>query len=219
MAKLQWDQVGQKEYEVGADMAVLYKQDSSGTYPKGVAWNGFTNFTESPSGAEETALYANNAKYGSLRSAEEFGGTLEAYTYPDEFAECNGNIEIAPGVMAGQQTRKPFGFVCRTKIGNDTEGDTHGYKYHLVYGAVASPSEVAHASINDSPEVNPLSWEITTTPVEIPGGKPSAKITIDSRNTDPSKLKEIEKILFGDEETEARLPLPQELATLMAADF
>ena len=219
MSKLVWDNTGDRLYETGVKQGVLYPISSSGTYPKGVAWNGLTAVTESPSGAEATALYADDMKYLNLYSAEEFGATVEAYTYPEEFGECDGSAEIAQGVQIGQQTRKAFGMCYRTTIGNDTEGDAHGYKLHIIYGAMASPSEKAYATINDSPEAITFSWELTTTPVNVTGKKPTASITIDSTKADPTKLAELEAILYGSDGgsgTDARLPLPDEIATLMA---
>ena len=216
MAKLTWDQTGQKIYETGVDHGVLYPA-SEGTYPKGVAWNGLTNVTESPSGAEPSPIYADNIKYVNLMSAEEFGATVEAYTYPDEFAECDGSKELTKGVYAGQQPRKTFGLCYRTKIGNDVDGDDHGYKLHLIYGALAAPSERAYATVNDSPEATTFSWELSTTPVEVTGGKPTACLTIDSTKVDATKLAALEKILYGDDSTEARLPLPNEVAETLKA--
>lgn len=216
MAKITWDEAGKRYYETGVKNGVLYPQ-VSGAYPKGVAWNGLTAVTESPSGAEATPLYADDIKYLNLYSAEEFGATIEAYTYPDEFAECDGSASLATGVYAGQQARKAFGLSYKTTLGNDTDGADHGYKLHLIYGAMASPSEKAYATINDSPEAITFSWEVTTTPVNVTGLKPTASITIDSTKADPDKLAALEKILYGDTEVEARLPLPNEIATLMTA--
>ena len=219
MSKLVWDQTGEHYYETGVKMGVLYPQSASGTYPKGVVWNGLTAVTESPSGAEATPLYADDVKYLNLYSAEEFGATIEAYTYPDEFAECDGSAEVATGVTIGQQKRKAFGLCYRTTIGNDTEGNDHGYKIHIIYGAMASPSEKAYATINDSPEAITFSWEITTTPVSVSGFKPTASVTIDSTKVDGAKLKQLEAILYGDNGSssagEARLPLPDEIVTLI----
>ena len=222
MSKIVWDQTGDRLYETGVKNGVLYPQ-SNGTYPKGVAWNGLTAVTESPSGAEATALYADDMKYLNLYSAEEFGATVEAYTYPEEFGECDGSATIATGVQIGQQTRKAFGLCYRTVIGNDTDGDAHGYKLHIIYGAMASPSEKAYATINDSPEAITFSWELTTTPVSVTGKKPTASIVIDSTKADPTKLAALEVILYGKDPTtsggddgeEPRLPLPDEIATLM----
>ena len=219
MSKLVWDQTGERYYETGVKMGVLYPQSASGTYPKGVVWNGLTAVTESPSGAEATPLYADDVKYLNLYSAEEFGATIEAYTYPDEFAECDGSAEIATGVTIGQQNRKAFGLCYRTTIGNDTDGNDHGYKLHIIYGAMASPSEKAYATINDSPEAITFSWEVTTTPVSVSGFKPTASVTIDSTKVDGTKLKQLEAILYGDNGSssagEARLPLPDEIVTLI----
>lgn len=216
MSKLEWDKTGERLYETGVKQCVLYPQASGGTYPKGVAWNGITAVTESPSGAEASPIYADDTKYLNLMSTEEFGATIEAYTYPEEFAECDGSSEIAKGVTIGQQKRKAFGLCYRTVIGNDTDNNEHGYKLHFIYGAVAAPSEKAYATINDSPEAITFSWELSTTPVNVAGAKPTASLTIDSTKADPVKLAELEKILYGDTETEARLPLPDEIAELMA---
>lgn len=215
MPKLVWDKTGERLYETGVKQGVLYPIDNKGTYPKGVAWNGLTNVTESPSGAEATPLYADDIKYLNLISTEELGGTIEAYTYPDEFAECDGSASLAAGVYIGQQPRKTFGFCYRTTLGNDVDNNNYGYKLHLVYGALASPSEKAYTSINDSPEAITFSWEFSTTPVNVTGFKPTASITIDSTKVDAEKLTALEKILYGDDETEARLPLPDEVAQVM----
>lgn len=215
--KLVWDQTNERLYETGVKMAVVYPQATGGTYPMGVAWNGLTAVTESPSGAEATALYADDIKYLNLMSAEEFAATIEAYTYPDEFAECDGSAELAKGVAIGQQKRKAFGLCYRTVLGNDVDGNDYGYKLHIIYGAMAAPSEKAYATINDSPEAITFSWELSTTPVSVDGFKPTASITIDSTKADPTKLEALEKILYGSEEAEARLPLPNEIAALMAA--
>jgi hypothetical protein len=212
MSKLVWDKTGERKYETGVSKGVLYKQ-SNGTYPKGVAWNGLTAVNESPSGAEATPLYADNIKYLNLMSAEEFGATIEAYMYPDEFAECNGEKDLVDGVSIGQQKRTPFGLSYQTKIGSDTDNDL-GYKIHLIYGALAAPSEKAYATVNDSPEAITFSWEVSTTPVEVSGAKPTASLTIDSTKVTPEKLAAFEKILYGDTDVEARLPLPDEVATL-----
>ena len=214
MSKLVWDQTGERLYETGVDRGVVYPQ-VAGAYPKGAAWNGLTNVTLSPSGAEATPLYANNHKYLNLLSVEELGGAIEAYTYPDEFAECDGSATTVPGVKIGQQTRKPFGFAFRVMIGNDTEGIKHGYKLYLVYGALAAPSEQANASINDSPEAKTMSWEFSTTPVEIEGFEPTASIEIDSTIVDSDKLKALEDKLYGTESQEATLPMPDEVLTLL----
>lgn len=222
MAKLVWDKSGEHFYETGVKNCVLYIP-TAGVYSKGVAWNGITAITESPSGAEATPLYADDIKYLSLYSVEEFGATIEAYTYPDEFAECDGSAELVAGVTIGQQTRKSFGLCYRTSIGNDTDGNDHGYKLHIIYGAMASPSEKAYATINDSPEAITFSWELTTTPVNVSGAKPTASITIDSTKVDAEKLTALEEILYGKDGTgdgntgakEPRLPLPDEIKTLM----
>lgn len=216
MAKIVWDESGKRFYETGVKNGVLYVQDESGNYPKGVAWNGLTAVTESPSGAEATELYADDMKYLEIRSAETFGATIEAYTYPEEFEVCDGSAAIAKGVNAGQQDRKPFGLCYRTVVGNDVQGNALGYKLHLIYGAVASPSEKAYSTINDSPEAITFSWEVTTTPVNLDGFKPTACITIDSTKVEPSKLAELEKKLFGDTSTEAQLPLPNEIKQMFA---
>ena len=218
MSKLVWDKTGERLYETGVKNGVLYPQAEGGTYPKGVAWNGLTAVTESPSGAEATPLYADDIKYLNLISAEEFGATVEAYMYPDEFAECDGSAEIAPGVSIGQQARKAFGMSYKTVLGNDVDNNDHGYKLHLIYGALAAPSEKGYATINDSPEAITFSWELTTTPVSVNGFKPTASITIDSTKVNAEKLKALEDILYGTEEVEARLPLPDEIATLMKAE-
>ena len=215
MAKLIWDATGERFYETGVKNGVLYVADAQGTYPKGVAWNGLTAVTESPSGAEPTPLYADDIKYLNLMSAEEFGATVEAYTYPDEFAQCNGEASLVEGVVIGQQPRKTFGMVYRTVLGNDVNNENYGYKLHLIYGAVAAPSEKAYATINDSPEAITFSWELTTTPVSVNGFKPTASLTIDSTKVESTKLTALEDILFGSETVEARLPLPDEVATLM----
>ena len=215
MAKLVWDESGKRIYETGVQKGVLYVQNEGGTYPKGVAWNGLTAVTESPSGAEATPLYADDIKYLELRSAEEFGATIEAYTYPEEFEACDGSASLAKGVSIGQQDRKAFGLCYRTVVGNDVQGNSHGYKLHLIYGAVASPSEKAYATVNDSPEAVTFSWEITTTPVEIEGFKPTASITIDSTKVNPAKLAELEKKLYGDT-GDAQLPLPSEVKAIFA---
>lgn len=217
MAKLVWDQTGERLYETGVDRGVLYPIQTGGQYTKGVAWNGLTAVTESPSGAEQTALYADNIKYLSLTSTEEFGATIEAYTYPEEFAECDGSASLATGVTIGQQARKTFGLCYRTVLGNDVDGNDHGYKLHLIYGATASPSEKGYSTVNDSPEAITFSWEVTTTPVNVTGFKPTASITIDSTKVDPTCLAELEKALYGSDEpsSEPKLPLPDEVKTLM----
>lgn len=219
MAKLVWDETGKKYYKTGVDRGVLYPLVDT-AYEKGYAWNGLRSVNESPSGAEPTSLYANNAKYLTLLSVEELAITIGAYTYPDEFKPCNGEAspESAKGITIGQQARQAFGFAYRTLIGNDTEGEAAGYEIHLVYNLLASPSEVANETINDSPAAAELSWECTSTPVNCTGFKPTSKITIDSRTADPTKLAELEKALYGDEMTEARLPLPDEVITMMKTE-
>ena len=225
MAKVKWDQTGERLYETGVDRGVIYPQASNGSYPKGAGWNGLTAVTESPSGAEPTPLWANNHKYLTLMSAEEFGATIEAYTYPDEFAECDGSAELTKGVRIGQQKRKAFGFTYRTKIGNDVDGESYGYKLHLVYGALAAPSEKNRQTINEDPEATTMSWEISTTPVEVDGFEPTSHLEIDSTTADPEKLAALETILYGKDPTtlegpdgvDPRLPLPDEVATLMGA--
>ena len=217
MAKLTWDNTGERIFETGVKQGVLYPIQSDGKYTKGVAWNGLTAVTESPSGAEATALYADDIKYLNLLSNEEFGATIEAYTYPDEFAECDGSAELATGVMIGQQKRKIFGLCYRTTIGNDVEGNDYGYKLHLVYGCLAAPSEKGYSTINDNPDAITFSWEVSTTPVNVEGFKPTSQITIDSTKADPTKLAALEAILYGSAETEAKLPLPDEVATTMSA--
>lgn len=219
MSEIKWDTVGERFYETGVDHAVLYPQDSKGAYPKGVAWNGITGVTESPSGAEASDIYADNIKYATLRSAETFGATITAYTSPDEFAACDGSASIAEGVVIGQQSRNPFGLSYRTKVGNDTASEEDdSYKLHIVYNATASPSERAYATVNDSPEAIEFSWEITTTPVDVTGHKPTATITIDSSKADTTKLAALEDILYGSESAEPRLPLPDEIATIFAGE-
>lgn len=217
MAKLAWDKTGERYYETGVEKGVLYPQ-VSGAYPKGVAWNGLTSVTESPSGAEATPLYADNIKYLNLMSTEEFGFSIGAYTYPDEFAECDGSASLAEGVNVGQQTRKTFGMSYVTRKGNDTEGTDHGYIIHLIYGALAAPSEKAYNTVNADPEAIEFSWECSTTPVEVNGMKPTATITIDSTKVDDGKLKALEAKLYGTDEPsgEPTLPLPDEVATIFS---
>lgn len=221
MSKLKWDQIGERLFETGVDRGVLFVQEN-GTYEKGVAWNGLSKVSESPSGAEATPLYANNHKYLNLLSTEEYAGTIEAYTYPDEFAKCNGESEMLKGVTIGQQKRQPFGFAYRTLIGNDTDGTSHGYKIHLVYGALASPSSEEHESANADPNVNPLSWEFSTTPVEVENCEPTATLEIDSTKVTAAQMLKIEEILYGKDATasgndgvEPRLPLPDEIVTIL----
>lgn len=217
MAKLVWDQSGQRFYETGVKMGVLYVQDSNGAYPKGVAWNGLTAVNEAPSGAEATPLYADDIKYLNLRSAEEFGATIEAYTYPEEFEACDGSAELAPGVKIGQQARNAFGLCYRTVVGNDIAGNDFGYKLHIIYGATAAPSEKAYATINDSPEAITFSWEVSCTPVDVDGFKPTASLVIDSTKVEPEKLAALEAKLYGGDSEEAMLPLPAEIAEMFKA--
>ena len=224
MSKLVWDKTGERLYETGVDHGVLYPIQAGGLYNKGVAWNGLTAVTESPSGAEASPIYADNIKYLNLMSAEDFGATVEALTYPPEFEACDGTAEVAPGVTIGQQARKVFGLSYRTLIGNDVDGQEHGYKIHLIYGALASPSEKNRQTVNDSPEAVAFSWEVSTTPVDVPGYKPTAHLTIDSTKTDAAKLKALEDILYGKDATSEpsaeavapRLPMPAEIITLLA---
>jgi hypothetical protein len=214
MAELVWDQVGQRFYETGVDHGVLYIPDGSGAYTNGVAWNGLVSVSEAPSGAEANAQYADNIKYLNLFSAEEFGATIEAFTYPDEFAQFDGLGVPTPGVMIGQQSRRGFGLSYRTKVGNDIDGDDAGYKLHLVYGCQASPSEKAYNTINDSPEPITFSWEVTTTPVAVPGMKPTSIITVDSTKVDPDALAALEGLLHGTAGTDPSLPLPATVISL-----
>ena len=224
-AKIVWDKTGEKLYEAGVKNGVLYPQ-VNGAYPEGVAWNGLTAVTESPSGAEATPLYADDIKYLNLYSAEEFGATIECYTYPDEFAKCDGSAEIATGVSIGQQTRQAFGMSYKTTVGNDTQGANYGYKLHLIYGATASPSEKAYSTISDSPEAITFSYEVTTTPVNVKGFNPTASIVIDSTKVPAEKLAQLEEILYGKDPTSEggedgvapRLPLPDEIVTLVGTE-
>lgn len=231
MARLEWDKTGERQYETGVRNCVLYPKDNTGIYPRGVAWNGITSISESPSGAENTPLYADDIKYLNLKSVEEYGGTIEAYMYPEEFEKCDGTASLAKGVTIGQQPRTPFGLCYRTVIGNDAENDSYGYKLHLVYGCDASPSEKSYSTINDSPDAITFSWEFSTTPVNVEGAKPTALLIIDSTKADPEKLAQLEDILYGtngvktlsdddtgtDTGTDARLPLPDEVAQIFAA--
>lgn len=217
MSKIIWDNTGERTYETGVDHGVLYPIQEGGLYTKGVAWNGLTAVTESPSGAEATPLYADNIKYLNLLSAEDFGCTIEAYTYPDEFAECDGSAEIATGVYAGQQARKVFGLCYRTILGNDTDSNAHGYKLHLIYGCLASPSEKSYSTVNDSPEAITFSWEVKSTPVNVSGFKPTAVLTIDSTKVDKEKLTKLEDALYGSASTEAKLPTPDEVVAIVGA--
>lgn len=222
MSKLKWDQIGEKKYKTGVDHGVLYPQ-KNGEYPKGVAWNGLTAVNKNPSGAEDNKLYADNMQYLNLKSAESLGLTINCYMYPDEWAGCNGDAEMVPGVYLGQQRRNTFGFSYRNKLGNDTEGEDYGFEINLVYGCSASPSEQNNETINDSPNASEFSYEVSTTPVNVSGVgpdgkpyKPSACITIDSTKVSKEKLAELEKILYGSEDTEARLPLPDEIKSIFA---
>ena len=213
--KLQWDKIGERFYETGLDHGVLYLMNENGIYPKGVAWNGLTSVNENPSGAESNPVWADNQKYINLISAEDFGATIECLTYPPEFEACDGSAEIATGITVGQQNRKIFGLSYRSLVGNDVKGQEYGYKLHLIYGAQAAPSQKNRQTVNENPEAITLSYELTTTPVAIPGYKSAAHLTIDSTKTNEEKLKALEKILYGSENTEARLPLPAEIIDLM----
>lgn len=217
MAKLVWDEVGKRTYETGVDKGVLYVQDAEGAYGKGVAWNGLTAVNESPSGAEPTPLYADNIKYLELTSKEEYGATIEAYTYPDEFEACDGSAELGEGVVIGQQSRKVFGLCYRTVKGNDVKNNDYGYKIHLVYGCKAKPAQKNYQTINDSPEAITFSWEVSTTPVEVEGFKPTATVTIDSTKVKAEKLKSIEEALYGTDSVEPKLLLPDEIMAIVKA--
>lgn len=221
MAKLVWDADAHRLYETGTSKGVLYTRDEEGKYPKGVAWNGLTGVTESPSGAEPTDLYADNMKYLTMRSAEDLGATITAYTYPDEFGECDGSAVVTPGMTIGQQSRRSFGLCYQTMVGNDVAGNDYGYKIHILYGATASPSERAYQTVNDSPEAIEFSWELTTTPVAVEGYKPTALVVIDStdfKDADAkARLTALEDILYGTEEEDPRLPLPDEIKTILTA--
>jgi len=214
MSKAVWDEIGKHVYETGVDHGMLYPEVNN-AYPVGCVWNGLTGVTESPSGAEATPLYADNIKYLNLVSVEEYGATINAYTYPDEWMQCDGSAEIMTGVTIGQQPRKEFGFVYRTRIGNDTQLDNYGYKLHLIYNALASPSDQEHSTVNDSPEATEFSWEISTTAIPVEGYKPTATLVIDSTKTTTAALKAIEDVLFGTDSTDPRLPLPGEVLTIM----
>ena len=217
MSKLVWDQTGQKTYETGVEKCALFPQSSEGTYPKGAAWNGITGVSENPSGAEPTAIYADNIKYLSLMSAEEFSATITAFMYPDEFEKCIGEEEIVDGVTVGQQDHAPFGLAYKSLIGNDTKQNNYGYKLHLIYGALAKPSSMDRKTVNDSPEAGEMSWEMSTTPVPVEGKKPTSHLIINSLKADPEKLAALEAIIYGSNETDPRLPLPDEIMTLMKA--
>lgn len=217
--RLVWDAVGERLFETGVKQCVLYPIDKiSGTYNKGVAWNGITSVSESPSGAEATDLYADDAKYLSLLSAETYGCTVEAYTYPEEFEACDGTAQLTPGVTIGQQARSVFGLCYRTTVGNDVDGNDHGYKLHMIYGCKATPSEKSYSSINDSPEAITFSWTVNTTPVSVEGFKPTASLVIDSTKVDKSKLSKLEDVLYGSESADPRLPLPNEIVTILTAE-
>lgn len=213
--RLTWDDAGKRLYETGVKQGVLYPQDDNGAYPKGVAWNGLTAVTESPEGAEPTPLYADDIKYLNLLSTEEFKATVEAYTYPDEFAECDGSGSLVEGVTIGQQDRKTFGLSYRTSLGNDVKGNEYGYKLHIVYGCLAASSEKAYATVNDSPEAITFSWEVSTTPVNVTGFKPTASLVLDSVKLGAAKMKAIEDVLYGSSAAEARLPLPDEIKSII----
>lgn len=217
MPRIQWDNDGERFYEAGVDQGVLYPSTSGGAYSAGVAWNGLVNVNEQPSGAEPNKKYADSIEYLNLMSAEEFAATIEAYTYPDEFKECNGEAELVPGMSIGQQTRKKFGFAYRTKVGNDVDGIDHGYKLHLVYGCTAAPSEKSYATLNESPDATTMSWTISTTPVKVTGFKPTAIVTVDSRTTPAGKMKALEEVLYGKENTPANLPLPDAVKAILEA--
>lgn len=218
MSVLTWDEVGERRFETGVDHGVLYVRASDGSYPQGVPWNGLTAVNEAPTGAEANAVYADNMKYLNLISAEEFEATIEAFTYPLEFEACDGSAEVAPGLTIGQQPRKTFGFAYRTLIGNDVEGTDLGEKIHLVYGALASPTEKARATVNDTPEATPFSWSVTTTPVPITGFKPSAKLTINSLEVAPDRYKDLKDAIYGTVATEAHLPTPSEVMAILEDD-
>ena len=213
MAVLKWDQTGEKLYETGVQKGVLYPMDGA-VYGKGVAWNGLTAVNETPSGAESTKLYADDIKYLDIRSAEEFGATIEAYSSPDEFDACDGTAELADGVNIGQQNRKGFGFCYRSTIGNDTEYNNYGSKLHIIYGLTAAPSERSYSSVNDSPETATLSWEVSSTPVSVAGFKPTSIVTINSKKINPEALKEIEDALYGTESVEPKILLPDEIKAI-----
>lgn len=224
MSQLVWDKIGERNYETGVDHGVIYPQ-SDGAYKNGEAWNGLSSVNENPSGAEDNSVYADNMKYLNIKSAEEYGITIGCYTYPDAFAKCNGEVEFAEGVTIGQQSKNTFGFSYRTKIGNDTEGEDHGYKIHLVYGCSSSPSEKTHETINDSPSADEFSFEVSTTPVPVSGTnpvtgkpfKPTSILEFDSTKMSPEQIKKVEDVLYGTEDAEPRLPLPDEFKEILAA--
>lgn len=215
MPRLEWDKVGERLYETGVDQGVLYVQDETGAYPEGVAWSGLRSVSESPSGAEPSPLYADNIKYLNLLSNEEFAATIGAYYSPEEFDACDGTATLTKGVTVGQQKRKTFGLCYRTKIGNDIDGDDHGYKIKIIYGALAKPSQKEYQTVNNDPSAIELSWEVSTTPVKVTGMKPTATLEIDSTKIEPAKLKALEDVLYGTGENKARLPLPDEIKTLV----
>lgn len=217
MSKLVWDEVGERLYETGVDHCVLYPIQTDRTYSKGFAWNGVTAVNESPSGAEVNDIYADNIKYLGLIGTEKFAATIEAYTYPDEFMECDGSAELVTGISIGQQSRKTFGLAYRTVLGNDVDSNDHGYKIHLIYGALAAPSEKAYNTINEDPEAITFSWELSTTPVNVAGHKPTASLVIDSTKVDTDKLAKLEDALFGSASDEAHLPLPDEVLSIINA--
>ena len=218
MARLIWDEVGQRFFETGVKNGVLYVQNNDGSYANGVVWNGLTAITESPSGAEETPLYADDVKYLTLRSAEEFGATIEAFTYPEEFEQCDGSAQIAAGITVGQQARRAFGLCYRTAVGNDIQGQEFSYKLHIIYGCTVAPSEKSYSTINDNPEAITFSWELSTVPVPVDGFKPTASLIIDASKVDAGKLQLLENALFGDAENEATLLLPNQIMELMKAE-
>ena len=215
MARLIWDEVGQRFFETGVKNGVLYVQDNDGSYKNGVVWNGLTAVTESPSGAEETPLYADDVKYLTLRSAEEFGATVEAYTYPEEFEQCDGSASIAEGITIGQQARRAFGLCYRTSVGNDIQGQNFSYKLHLIYGCTVAPSEKSYSTINDNPEAITFSWELSTVPVPVDGFSPTASLVIDASKVDEGKMQQLEDALFGNESNEAKLLLPNEIMEML----
>ena len=218
MARLIWDEVGQRFFETGVKNGVIYVQNNDGSYANGVVWNGLTAITESPSGAEETPLYADDVKYLTLRSAEEFGATIEAFTYPEEFEQCDGSATIADGITVGQQARRAFGLCYRTAVGNDIQGQEFSYKLHIIYGCTVAPSEKSYSTINDNPEAITFSWELSTVPVPVDGFKPTASLVIDANKVEAGKLQLLENALFGDAENEATLLLPNQIMELMKAE-
>ena len=216
MAKLEWDKTGERLYETGVSQGVCYPQAADGTYPEGSAWNGLISVSMNPTGAEPNALWADNIKYLNLISTEELEGSIEAYMYPDAFAECNGEKDLVTGVKLGQQPRKPFGMAYKTILGNDTQLDNYGYKLHIIYGATVTPSERAYETVNDSPDAIQMSWDFSTVPVNVTGAKPTSSLEIDSTKVDATKLAALEAVLYGGDNTDARLPLPDEVKTLLS---